>query len=57
MFDQPTAIQATERDLAARIDQLLTSLPQECETWGGRAALSDYQTVEAILREVDPPKG
>jgi hypothetical protein len=42
-----------EQILSIKIDQLLTALPRECQTWGGRAALADRETVQAILREVD----
>ncbi len=45
-----------EQSLAAKIDQMLTAFPQECQTWGGRAALADAETVKAILRELEPPQ-
>ena len=38
-----------ELDLAARIDQMLTAFPQECQIWGGRAALLDRAMVEAMI--------
>jgi hypothetical protein len=40
-------------NVAAKIDELFTTLPRECETWGGRTALADRETVKAILRELD----
>jgi serine/threonine protein kinase len=40
------------RDCVAKIDQMLTMFPQECQTWGGRAALADRETVKVILREL-----
>jgi serine/threonine protein kinase len=42
-----------ERDLVAKIDEMLTALPQECQTWGGQAALADREMVKEILRELD----
>jgi hypothetical protein len=42
--------------LASKIDQLLTAFPQECQTWGGRAALADAEIVKGILRELDTPQ-
>jgi serine/threonine protein kinase len=42
-----------KRTLAARIDQLLAEFPQECQTWGGRAVLTDRDMVQAILRELE----
>jgi hypothetical protein len=44
-----------EQALAAKIGQLLDEFPQECQTWGGRAALADREMVEAILRDLETP--
>jgi hypothetical protein len=45
-----------EQALAAKIDQVLAEFPQECQTWGGRAALADKDIVEEILRELEAPQ-
>ncbi len=45
-----------EEGLSTKIDQMLTMLPQECQTWGGRPALADRTIVKEILRELEPPK-
>jgi serine/threonine protein kinase len=45
-----------EQNLAARIEQLLSEFPQECQTWGGGAALADRAVVELILRELEGPQ-
>jgi hypothetical protein len=45
-----------KHDLAAKIDQLLAALPQECQVWGGRAALANRAIVQEILRDLKPPQ-
>jgi hypothetical protein len=39
-----------------RIEALLGEFPQECQTWGGRAALADREMVQAILRDLEAPQ-
>ncbi len=46
-----------EQQLSGKIDEMLTTFPQECQAWGGRAALEDWATLKAIFRELAPPKG
>src|SRR5262249_38128731 len=43
-----------EQKLAAKIDELLTEFPHECQAWGGASVLRERELVEALLWEVDP---
>jgi hypothetical protein len=43
----------SERELATRIDELLAEFAQECQPWGGRAALVNQKILEEVLREVE----
>src|SRR5262249_23117064 len=43
-----------QHQLAAKIDELLTEFPHECQAWGGASVLRDRELVEALLWEVDP---
>jgi len=42
--------------LAAKIEEVLTEFPKECQIWGGWDALADRVTVEAILRKLETPQ-
>ena len=50
------ARRSAEEALASKIDQLLAEFPQECQTWGGRAALADREIVKEIFRELETPQ-
>ncbi len=45
-----------EQNLAFKIEELLAEFPQECQTWGGRAALADAEVLKKIIEELEPPK-
>jgi serine/threonine protein kinase len=45
-----------EQSLSTKIEEMLTVFTQECQTWGGRAALADRKKVKAILRELEKPQ-
>jgi hypothetical protein len=34
-------------------DEMLAWFPQDCQTWGGQAALADPDTVKEILRGLE----
>jgi serine/threonine protein kinase len=54
-FWRQAQVQA-ERDLTARIDDLLTEFPRECEKWGGRPVLKEPQIVQEVLHDLEGPR-
>jgi hypothetical protein len=46
-----------EKDLAAKIDELLAEFPSECQTWGGRTALQEPDVVREVIRELEAVRG
>jgi hypothetical protein len=45
-----------DKDLAARIDQVLEEFPQESQQWGGRGALREREIVQELLRDLKGPR-
>ena len=52
----PKARPRAEAALAAKVEELLTEFPEECQTWGGRAALTDRDILKAVLRRMEAPR-
>jgi hypothetical protein len=49
------AIGRAEKQLSAKVDEVMAEFPQECKLWGGRAALKDPVFVREALRELEAP--
>jgi serine/threonine protein kinase len=49
-------LDTAKRRRTARIDSLLAEFPQECQVWGGRAALTGRAMVQEILRDLEVPQ-